>query len=599
MAAGALLRPPEKLTPAEWAERHIIITDGDRTGPIRFDDGYEFQRDILNELFRPFEAGEYRRVGVCFKGAQSGITTLCQIGILYWVCHLKTSAFHLLPREFDANDKAKKIAEMVSASAYLSEIIPRGLIRVRKTIGGQQLRVAYSNSQSELKNWQAGIGVFDEVDELESREYDSIAMAKQRMGSYTRRLEIYIGTPTLPDYGIAKVWQDSDNRRFESSCPLCHEFQEINWDGNIRWDHSLETKDDQAATARMICAHCDQRWDHRLRQMANRNGRWITHAPARKVKGFKLSRLIVPTALPEKMVSDYLAGLENETSMREHVNQNLGEAYLPTTGKLSDHIIEQAIDAAIPWGRIPRGTVSLTAGIDVQGAAEPYEFVWELRAYDADGFATVIAYGIARTLGDVESLFATGGQYRLNRGLIDISDGHHKDAVEELCDLIPVFQPAKFEWRAGARFDRGKFVKVKHGHGGFSMNRDDALQANLGRFFDVGERGRRIAIAVCPSRALERAYIDHYTHIARVKENTTKGPIYTYRKLRTKDVDFPFAGALAEEAKRYSGTAMPATGAGLRTGGKRAGPSHTPRANTGGNQRAAGLRIISKGRRRR
>lgn len=557
----AAMRSPEVISPSEWAEKYVEVTDGERQGPIRFSRGYEFQREILDTWFGDYDPGEVRRVGCGYKGAQSGITLLCLIGILYWVVHKGVSAFHLLPRSFDADDKAKKLAEIIECNPDLKARFVNSILRVRKTGKGQTLRVAFSNSPAELKNWQAGIGVYDEVDELEVKAYDSMAMARQRMGAYRRRIEVYIGTPTLPSFGVHRYWETSDQREWQALCPVCEEFQVLTWE-NISWDTTLETDDQKAESATFVCIHCDQSWDHKLRERANAKGKWVITRPEYSVIGFGMNRIMVPSSIPAKMVSDFLLGLTNEQSMREHVNQNLGECYLPTSGKLNSHTVEMAIDHEIHWGKVPRGAVIVTAGIDTQGACEPYDFVWEVRAFDHTGYAFLFAYGIAKEQGILDLFGQVGlnGKYTISRGLVDISDGHHKEAVTRLCTLCPSLQPARFDWHRKATFDRGKVVKVKKGHDGYSVNVDDALQDNLGRFFESEVRGRRISVAPNPSRALETEWVNHYTHIARIPEQTPNGIIYSYSKLRTTGVDFPYSGGLAEYCYRFGGNTMPGKG---------------------------------------
>ena len=118
-----------------------------------------------------------------------------------------------------------------------------------------------------------------------------------------------------------------------------------------------------------------------------------------------------------------------------------------------------------------------------------------------------------------------------------------------------MIQPARFEWRMRG-FKRGTIEKMKKGRG-FNVNEDDALQDNIGRFFELPDRPPRIAIAPCPNRGLEKEYIEQYTKIARVREDTPRGPVWKFKKLRQRGVDFPFAGALAEFAKRQRGNAVP------------------------------------------
>ena len=553
--SGELLLPPPRITPSQWASDHIKVTDGDRQGPIKFNRGYEYQKDIMDTFFGPFAPGEYRRVGVCFKGAQSGVTTVSQIGLIAWTTHYKVSSFHLLPRECDAKDKAKNMTAMIETDPELEAKFKKSQARIRKTKAGQTLRVAYSNSQSELKNWQGGIGVFDEVDDLERKDFDSVAMAKQRMGSYRRRIEIYIGTPTYPNYGIHQVWMDSDQRFYHVPCPICKKEQVLDFDKNIEFDATLETDEEKASSARFKCAHCDETWDHRLREIANGKGHWVITRPEKKIIGFAISRLYVPSALASKMVSDYLAGLKSDKAMREHYNQNLGKVYLPTTGKLEEHMIEHVIDSEVVWGRIPKDSEFVSVGVDVQGETAPFIYVWELRSYDANGFRTSVAYGINRGIKEMKRLFGSKnkrGKYDVDRGVVDISDGHHKEEVLELCEAVPCLQPGRFDHYQQTKLDRGKVNKSKEGTW-YQINVDDALQDNLGCFYYNDEKPIMIRIAANPKRSREKEYIEHYTKVARVKRETPRGTVYTFQKLRTKDVDYPYAGALADYAYRVGG----------------------------------------------
>ena len=569
-AAAGLLMPPARILPSQWATDHIKVTDGDRQGPIKFDRGYEYQKEILDTFFGPFKPGEYRRVGVCFKGAQSGVTTISQIGLIAWTTHYKVSSFHLLPRECDAKDKAKNMTAMIETDPELVDKFKKSQARIRKTKAGQTLRVAYSNSQSELKNWQGGIGVFDEVDDLERKDHDSVAMAKQRMGSYRRRVELYIGTPTYPNYGIHQVWLDSDQRYYHIPCPICKADQVLTFEGNIEFDNTLDTDEEKASSARFKCSECDETWDHRLRELANSKGHWVITRPEKAIIGFAISRLYVPSALASKIVSDYLTGLKSDKAMREHVNQNLGQVYLPTTGKLEEHMIEQVIDNdGLQWGKKPGDSEFMGLGVDVQGETAPFTYVWELRSYNGDGFGTTIAYGINRGISEMKKLFGSKnkrGRYDVDRGVVDISDGHHKEEVLELCEEVPCLQPGRFDHYQQTKLDRGKVNKSEAGTW-YQINVDDALQDNLGRFYYNDEKPLMIAIAPNPKRAREKEYIEHYTKIARVKRETARGTIYTFQKLRTKDVDYPYAGGLADYAYRVSGRMLSTGSASLAVTG--------------------------------
>lgn len=553
------IEPRPRIKPSEWAEKYVTITDGGREGPIRFDRGYEFQPEILNTFFEDYHPGEKLRKGVVNKGAQSGITTICLIGELFTVIHQRLSAFHLMPREFDANEKAKSIGAFIDASAFMVTQFVDSPERVRKTIHGKVLRVAYSNSQPELKNWSAPIGSFDEVDELEVRQFDSIAMAKYRMGGYPKNKELYIGTPTIPDFGIDRIFQTSDKRYFYSKCPMCGKDQVLSFEENIRWNKNEPTLENQAASAEIFCRFCSIRWDTRMREIANHDGYWKAHNPGALVKGFAMNRLMVPVSIPQVIVASYLEGLLSELKMKEHMNQDRGKTYLPKTGQLNDTTIEAVISDKVAWGRIESGWV-VSAGVDVQGENE-LEYVFEVRAFNREGFCFVVEYGKVQSREDLKLLFGSelapnSGKYRISGAMIDASNGLHKEACEEVCKEIPGFQCAKFG-TFKRTFKRESVEKIESGMVGLHVNEDDALQENLGRFWEDRDRPIRVAVARNPSRVREKEWIDHYKHIVRVRD--AHGGM-SFRKLRQMGVDYPYAGALAEVSKRRMGSDVPGMG---------------------------------------
>jgi hypothetical protein len=554
------LEPPEDLLPSEWAERHILVTDGERVGPLSFGRGYEYQREPLNTFFGPFEPGESLRRGVAYKGAQSGITLLCLIGLMYQAAVRGTSAAHMMPRQFDSDDKAKKLDAMISASEHLSATFPPGLLRVRHTRGGQQLRVCYSNSKNELKSWQMGAGVVDEPDDCEHRDYDSISMFWQRMGSYRRQLQLVIGTPTIPDFGIHARWEESDQRQWHIRCPLCDFEQVLDFERNITFTEKDEqgvplSDEDASESARMVCASCREPWDFRLRERANATGVWRATKESPMI-GFGMNRLMVPTSLPAQMVTNFLKGKRSELAMREHYNQDRGQARLHTTGKLHEELIRLAFDPKLTWWAQPKGTIYMAVGVDVQGEAEPFDYVWELRAYDARGVASVIAYGIDKEERLLQ-LFGTKTERGLkmlpvSRMLLDITSGHHKAAVNRIVAQCPIAEAVRCDWHRKTSFRAGEVVKIKKGGSkGYAIDEDAALEENISRFFalDKTEGGRRIRFALCPNAGLQATLVEHYTKIARVQEKGPDGKeVFRYRKLRPRDVDFPYAGAFADYA---------------------------------------------------
>lgn len=560
--------PGAKLGPCEWVVEFAYVTDGDDVGRFTFD-GREYQIEILEAFFGAFEIGEIHRTGVVFKGSQAGITLICQLGLLYLLIEHDESVFHLLPRSEDAVEKARKIGEMIESSEYLSKQFVKSKSTKRRTIRARTFTVPGSNSQPELKNWQAKAGVCDETDELTRIPFDSLASVKKRMGSYEqgRRL-FYIGTPTLPDFGIDLTWKSSDQRYYHVPCGYCDEYQILDFDKNIDWNKDLDDNAKNIAeTAFFKCAHCDKKWDRQMRKDANRHGYWEASQPQNKIIGFNLSRLYVCSSAASVIVEDFLDGQISDYKMKEHVNQNLAKTYLPEGGKLDESTIRQRIDLNLTWGRVPKGTEYITAGIDVQGAQEPFEFVFEVQAYN-QGHATVVEYGRTKSAKDVEGLLGTHdkrGAYDVSLGLIDITDGKHKGIVEHLCSRIPCLRPASHAHTKDP-FERSKVKKVKSGPQkgrAYLINKDDALTEHTNCFKDLERRPACISIAPNPKRGKETIYVQEFTKVVRIDKVYPDGGVRSFWiKTTTTGVDAPYAGMLATYAGRRTKihrSHMPAT----------------------------------------
>jgi hypothetical protein len=549
LSVAAYIEPPEDILPDEWAEKHVEITEGDDLGLIRFDRGRKYQREILNSFFRPFYPGEKRRIGVSYKGAQAGLSLICTIGALYRNIVLKRSVAHMYPREPDAKEKARKLKEMIDASPFLSRKYKRGG-RIRRTVDNQTFRIPYASSIEELVNWQCGDFITDEMDRCESDKYSAVDALKQRTGSYKKTLELYVGTPTLPDYGIHLVWQQSDQRYFWVPCLACGRKQTITFQENIAWDKGPKTVEEQAATAFMKCKHCDAQWGGRVRELQNEAGEWISKHPKRPTIGFAVNRLYVPASNPAKIVSDYLRGLQNDRAMREHVNQNEGRVYMPTFGGLTKSMVERTIQPSIPWRQVPSDTIKITGGFDVQGNEPPFSYPFEIRAYNDQNMATTIEYGIANSHKEVEELLGTHdkpGFYDCHAALMDITDGEHKLDVEELCEKIPCLYPGRFDEHAKTNFNTHKEQKIKTGSTagiGYVLDREPVVEANMSRFFKTDKRDLKIRIAQNPKFGKQSEFVEQYT---KLKRKRVKGRL-KYIKLRQTDVDFPFAGAFADHA---------------------------------------------------
>ncbi len=72
---------------------------------------------------------------------------------------------------------------------------------------------------SKLRSIPVDKVVFDEVDLMDP---DMVFLALQRMGDSEIKEEVYISSPTIPDFGIDKLYNESDQQWWIIKCPACN-----------------------------------------------------------------------------------------------------------------------------------------------------------------------------------------------------------------------------------------------------------------------------------------------------------------------------------------------------------------------------------------
>jgi len=187
--------------------------------------------------------------------------------------------------------------------------------------------------------------VFDEVDLMDP---DMIPIAQERYSHSKIQEEVYLSTPTIPDFGIDKMYNESDQRIWVIRCPRCNRdcCLELDFPGCVKF------KEGKAYRA---CSKCGEELDPM-------SGVWVPQSPSREVAGYWISQLNSLYVDP----GDILKLFENPPNgnLQEVYNSKLAQAYIQAENRLivndiysscGSHIIEVS----------DRGPCGM--GIDVQG----------------------------------------------------------------------------------------------------------------------------------------------------------------------------------------------------------------------------------------
>jgi len=173
-------------------------------------------------------------------------------------------------------------------------------------------------SSSQLKSVPVDRVCFDEVDEMEPSMID---LALERLSHSEIKEEAYLSTPSVPDYGIDKLYNESDQRIWMIRCEHCgtETCLEIEFPGCL-----LETVQGVIRG----CKKCKQ-------EIFPRNGRWVPQYPERSkdMVGWWISHLNSAYVEPGRILKAF--NDPPNGNLTEVMNSKLGQAYIPAENRLN------------------------------------------------------------------------------------------------------------------------------------------------------------------------------------------------------------------------------------------------------------------------
>lgn len=119
-------------------------------------------------------------------------------------------------------------------------------------------------------------------DELDLMDMDMVEMSKQRLNASEFRIEVNFGSPTYPGYGIAQLYDDSDQGKWQIKCNSCQKYTCL----VDSFPKSIIKKDGKWIRA---CVHCHK-------EIFVVDGSWQHDFPDRREAGYWIDGLISPMA---------------------------------------------------------------------------------------------------------------------------------------------------------------------------------------------------------------------------------------------------------------------------------------------------------------
>lgn len=314
----------EKAPPiTEWVEAIQL-------GARRFSfESHEYERGMIEEQARK---------QVFIKGSQLGATEVCVLKTLYGLIYgiYIQGAIYLFPTFLDAQDFAKArfntvLSDNEEIQSHVQSTDSTSVKRVRKAMlfirgaGSTGKIEGIKKTSSRLRSVPADRIVFDEVDEMEPEMVD---LALERIAHSELQEQIFLSTPSIPEWGIHKLYLESDQRIWMIRCSKCGTETCL----EIEFPSCLEELSD-GRTLR-VCKKCRQ-------EIFPKDGRWVAQYPDRSkdCAGFWISQLnssyVDPGAIL-KAFNDPPAG-----RLQEIYNSKLAQPFVPSEDRLTQGDVYQ------------------------------------------------------------------------------------------------------------------------------------------------------------------------------------------------------------------------------------------------------------------
>ncbi len=432
------LRPPEKITVSQWAEKYRIL---DETSNFkgRWNNAIT---PYLVGLMDAFNDPYIQEINFC-KSTQVGGTE-AMLNMIGW-CITENPATTMIV--YPSDDLAKEVSEeriqpyFKKTQALAERYRERESKALKLRMDGMTIHLQGSNSPSKLASRPVKYLFFDETDKMEGatkKEASPYNLAKERTNTYTYSKKIVsISTPTLKTNYTWTIHENADEqRRFFMPCPHCGKeiafvFTQLKFD-KLESVSNLE----RAATAVYVCQECNGEITDRDKYRMLQKGRWVGEnkkciGRPRSVS-FHINALYSRFLTWQEIAKEFLDSKDDPEKLQNFVNSWLGEPWEDTKLKTSSELVMEC-QTEVEEFVVPDWAKMLTGGIDVQENC----IYWTIRAWGDFMTSQNICHGQALSLEEAENIMNLTYRKENGEGLLVsltlIDSGDQTEMVYDFC----------------------------------------------------------------------------------------------------------------------------------------------------------------------
>jgi len=287
---------------------------------------------------------------VVMKSAQVGLTERFLTEAIWLPDQFKENSIYFMPTASMVSDLVQeRIDDPINNSDYLRLVSGRA----KKLIGKQADKVSMkrmskgfvyfrgSNKPNQIITISGDIIFADELDRMEP---ESIPYFDKRLEHSSRKWQRWGSTPTVPNFGIHKLFLTSDQHEYRIKCNHCNEQQLLTFWDNVDIERKL-----------LVCKKCRKEiipWQC--------DGEWVKTNDS-DIRGYHISQLYSPRLDLKKLIE--ASQKSTEWEIQQFYNQNLGLPYEPKGAKISEEDFQAATrDYTIPFKEPEQSTFM---GVDI------------------------------------------------------------------------------------------------------------------------------------------------------------------------------------------------------------------------------------------
>lgn len=312
-----------------WAVRNKIKLMG---GTIFTLDGCEYMGDIMRDTARHIAV---------MKGAQARITTAFMLRMIHSLINGRQpqgGIYYFPKKEAVENFSKTRFGPLIADNPCIKKYLKRTNSVNIKQVGKAFISLLGASATTSIDGKKDSTSVrstpADEVvrDERDLFEDAMAEMTEDRLLNSTLKKEVDLGTPTIPDFGIDKVFGESDQKFRMIKCHACNGYTCIaeEFPNSIKYEKVGDRHEPYFG-----CIKCGKKIDVAHGEyVARYPDRYNDKYPMEGISGYHVSHFITPNCDLTLVMAKWEKSLMDRSLMGLFYNKYLGFAYIAIEDRL-------------------------------------------------------------------------------------------------------------------------------------------------------------------------------------------------------------------------------------------------------------------------